>query len=149
MAIKADNNVPFQANRPRFNIVGVHPSSISQAGTMNGKRPTTVAQPNPSLLDPAVSGGKAEWTALNNGGIFFLGGNPARPLIIDSMFQTGAAPTVKIVAINDPLLESAPTELRPWPGTFPVRLGPNECLSVSGAATKVGFIVRLDGQKVL
>lgn len=149
--VKADNNVPLQTNRPRYNIVGVNPTMIVQkmaASTLDGKRATTVAKPNPALLDPVVTGGKALWSNLTHGGVFFLGGDQARPLIIESMYANGGVATVTVVSKDDPALETGPTALRAWPGTFPFRLGRGECLRVTGAA-EVGFMVRLDGQKVL
>lgn len=154
--VKSDDNVPLQPNRPRFNIVGVSPTTISQVmatGDFNGKRATTVGQPNPALLDPVVSGGKARWAALNNGGVFFLGGNQARPLRVETAYHVGCIPTYIIAAIDDPNLETAPTSLRPWPGTFPLRLSKNECLVVTTTTgttnAELGFAVRLDGDRIL
>lgn len=154
--VKADGNVPFQKNRPRYSIVGVNPSTIIQrlaTGDFTGKRATTAAQPDAALLDPEVSGGKALWDQLALGGVFFLGGDGGRPLLIESVYAHGCTPTYKIVSNTDAALETAPTSLRPWPTSFPIRLGKGECVCVTstGGTTlaEVGFNVRLDGQKVL
>src|ERR1035437_891265 len=103
--VKADGNVPFQSNRPRYKIVGVEYTTIVQqmaSGDFNGKRATTVAQPNPDLVDPAVKGGQALWTGLNNGGVFFLGGPGARPAVIGAVYAQNCTPTYNIVAMDDP-----------------------------------------------
>lgn len=159
--VKADGNVPFQANRPRYNIVGTGVTLIKQikasgSGDFNGKRAKTLAQTNPALLDPTTVGkGQAIWTNLSDAGLFYLGGPQARPLVIEGVVSKNCTPTFKIVAMDDPNIDTGtpPAEVRPWPTTFPIRLGANECVMVtttgaSGAA-EVGFLVRLDGTKIV
>lgn len=155
--VMADNNVTFQS-RPRFSIVGVQPAWIVQtmlaSTNFNGKRATTAAVTNPDNLDPSVSRGRAQWVDLNNGGIFFLGGDQARPLVIEETYAKNCTATYSIVSTTDPALETTPVALRPWPSSGPIRLAKGECVRVTSTGAtadkaEVGFLCRLEGQKIL
>lgn len=150
-------NVPFQ-NKPRYNIVGVNPTLITHkmktTKNFDGYRASTAVLSVP-LADPAVSAGKANFAGLEHGGLMFLGGNTARPAIVESYYAKNCTATYKIVAMDDANIDTvAPlTELRPLPAA-PFKLGPNECIQVTSTAAgapipEVGFVVRLDGQKIL
>ena len=155
--VMADNNVPFQS-RPRFSIVGVQPAWILQkmapSTDFNGKRATTAAVPAPADLDPVVSKGKALWSTLTNGGVFFLGGDQARPLVIEEYYAKNCTATYTIVSATDPALESSPVAIRSWPASGPVRLAKGECVRVTSTGAtaqgaEVAFLCRLEGQKIL
>lgn len=150
-------NVPFQT-APRYNIVGVNPTLITHkmktAKDFDGKKASTAPGGSP-LADPAVTGGHANFAGLEHGGLMFLGGNTARPAIVDSFYALNCVPVYKIVSMDDPNINTNNplTSLRPMPAA-PFKLGKNECIQVvsTGAAApipEVGFIVRLDGQKIL
>ena len=155
--VMADNNVPFQS-RPRFSIVGIQPSWILQrmaaSVDFNGKRAATAAITNPNDLDPVVSQGRALWSSLDNGGVFFLGGDQARPLVIDEYYAKNCTATYTIVSTTDPALETSPVAIRPWPASGPVRLAKGECVRVTSTGAtaqgaEVAFLCRLEGQKIL
>lgn len=154
--VKANDNVPLQ-DKPRFSIVGLSPTLIKHvktSGDFTGKRAKTLAQPDPTKVVPTVSRGMAVFEGLSEGGIFYLGGPGARPLVIDGVFSKNCTPTFKIIAMDDPAIDvGTPVELRPWPGTFPVRLGANECIMATSTGAsgvpEIGLVVRLDGTKIV
>lgn len=138
--------------RPKFNIIGNNPSWIIQrmaANTdFNGARPTTptVAADD---LDPVVTGGQALWSGLDNGGLFYLGGNRSRPCVVEAIRSANATFTTTLVKISDPSVVT-----RSYPSAYPFKLGVDECIKVTSTGAgltpaEVGFFVRLEGTKIV
>lgn len=131
---QADNNVPQIGPRSFYNLVGMNPTLLLHKGTINGLLPA-VAPDGPELLDPVVSGGKAVWSGLSQGGLFPFTG---KSLIVEGLVGVGPWS----------LVDSTDTVIRPMPIGFPFKLLPNERLKATGG-TEAGVIVRLDAQRTL
>ena len=112
-----------------YSLVGVNPTKIIHKGTINGLKPMIGG----AYAEPTVTGGKAEFASLTQGGLFAF---DKKAIIVEGLLGT--------FTIVDP----SGTVTRPTPTEFPFKLLPNEWLkAVTGA--EVWCIVRLDAQRIL
>jgi hypothetical protein len=113
----------------------------------DGNRPRT-AGATADEYDPVVSEGEANWGVtgdlLTEGGLFDLVGKQRRPLVIEAMHNPGAA-TIEATNLDGSVTVRTLTAL-----TTPFKLGANETIKVSAGAngSTVGFLVRIDGEKI-
>lgn len=142
MPIEADRhrNVPLRSGRYFANIVGHQPAWVYHtmaSGSLDGQAPATSSK-GVGEVDPEVKAGMATFKDLTQGGLFTLLGHYKKPLVIEDMDAGGG--TVKVVDQNK-------TEKRTI-SSAPHKLAPGEYLKVTGAAS-AGFLVRIDGEKIL
>jgi hypothetical protein len=143
---QADNNVPQLAGRARYNILGMNPTwvyhEMATGATAAGEAPRSAAKTE-AEIDPTVKAGRARWTDLTKGGLFTMLAHAKQPIIVEAIDNAGSA-TLTIV-------DSQGNQLRTVPNTLPFKVAPGECLKASGGASggKVGFLVRIDAQRVL
>jgi len=92
-------------------------------------------------FDPVVTGGRAEFASLSEGGLFTLLAHYKRAMVVEAV-DLSAGVTASIV-------DSTGADLRPFPSTLPARLAPGECLKATGGATggRAGFLVRAAGEQ--
>ena len=141
--------VPFIGPRGRYNILGVNPSwvihQMDGGAALNGAAPRT-ATTAADDLDPKVSAGKAEFgdstTGLTEGGLFTLLGNYKQPMEVLAVDNAGSA-TITIVDETDTTLRTPPSP--------PFKVSPGEYVKASGGAngSKIGLLVKIDGEKIL
>lgn len=111
--------------------------------SLDGTAPRT-ATTNESGTFPAVKAGVANYSLLTKGGLFTLVANAKRPLVVEAVDNPGSA-VVKLVDRTDPSKE------RTMPTTVPFKVAANEVIKASGgsAGGYVGFLYRIDGEKIL
>lgn len=135
------NNVPHIGPRSRYMILNNSPTwvyhEMASGQTMAGEAPRTASVAEADL-DPVTSAGMAKFSDLSKGGLFTLLAHYKKAMVVEAVDNAGSA-TITIIKT------SAPGSSRTAP-TAPFRVGPGECLKVSGggAAGKVGFLVRRD-----
>lgn len=142
---KADNNVPFLANRSRYQVVTTAPTwcyhkmAAGQALTGEAPQTATVVAAN---LDPVVISGRATYSSLIKGGLFTLQANARKNLLVEALDnQAGAA--VTIVARDGSTSRNAPS-------TYPFKVGASEVIKALGGTTGgyIGVLYRIDGQEI-
>jgi hypothetical protein len=113
-------------------------TGISLDGTAPRTATTTEAN-----TDPTVSAGVANFSNLTKGGLFTLVANAKRPLVVEAIDNPGTA-TLTLVD------RTTQTRSRAVP-SVPFKVSPNEVFkAVGGAAgSYVGFLYRIDGEKIL
>lgn len=142
---KSDGNVPFTGLRPRFSIVGTSPCwhyhRMDAGAPLDGTAPRSVAD-NEAEIDPEVSAGLAEWTALTKGGLFTHLAKAKQSVIVEATDISGGV-TTTIVDFAGNLIRTLPTA--------PFRLAPGEVLKSTGGSNggHAGFLIRLDASKIL
>jgi hypothetical protein len=138
---KADGNVPFIGSRKRYSILGLNLTWIyhrmAGGASLNGAAPKT-ASLEPNAVDPTVSAGRAEFTALTEGGLFTLLGNYRRPVLVESV-DNAAGATLTIVDKNNVQLRTAP-----------LKMAPGEYFKAAGgsAGSHIGILVRDEGTEL-
>lgn len=131
---QADNNVPQIGPRSFYSLVGVNPSLLKQkkaSGNLTGVKPVISSSP----ADPSVSGGKAEWIGLDDGGLFAF---DKKSVVVESLLGAGITWTI---------VDPSGTTVRTTPSA-PFKLLPNEYLKATGG-NEASCIDRLDAQRTL
>jgi hypothetical protein len=130
-----------------YNIVNNTPTwcyhRMAPGATMAGEAPRTAAA-NEANTFPAVKAGLANFASLTKGGLFTLVANSKRPLVVEAVDNPGSA-TVKLIDRNAPAVERA------MPSSVPFCIGPNEVIKATGggAGGSIGFLYRIQGEKIL
>ena len=131
--------VPLIGPRGRIKVIADQPVWVYQ--TMDATLTFTQVAPRTastvaSELDPTISAGRAEYTALTEGGLFDILSKAGKGYVISAVDNVGnAALTIKHVPTGTS---------RPWPTELPVYCGPGECPVANNgvAATPLGFLVQ-------
>lgn len=107
-----------------YSLVGINPTRIIHAGTINGQLPSG---------EPTVSAGLARYSGLTAGGLFAF---DKKSIIVEELSGTFA------------IVDSSGSTIRSTPTSFPFKLYPGEWLKASSGSS-VACVVRLDAQRIL